>query len=283
MTELQRTRNARRPRRRTPRAGAARTRHATGRGHLARLVRTAQEPHRLRSASVMLVLLFGACIATPWIATHDPIKQSYRERLAPPSEKHYLGHRSPGSRHLLAPAVGRTAAGRHRAARGRLRLVDRHPLRRAVRLFRRQGRYGGDAHRRWTFGVPRPAALPADRDPGPGMETRGHLQRSHPGLRAGLRLHAGGGAIVARLGAGGEAEGVCRGVARHRRRQLQHRAQADPAQHHLAADRECHGAPGLRHPDHRRAVVPRAWARRRRRRIGAPTSAPRATTWKPRR
>ena len=39
----------------------------------------------------MLVLLFGACIATPWIATHDPIKQSYRERLAPPSEKHYLG------------------------------------------------------------------------------------------------------------------------------------------------------------------------------------------------
>jgi peptide/nickel transport system permease protein len=39
----------------------------------------------------MLVALFGACIATPWIATHDPIKQSYRERLAPPSEKHYLG------------------------------------------------------------------------------------------------------------------------------------------------------------------------------------------------
>ena len=40
---------------------------------------------------IMLVLLFGACIATPWIATHDPIKQSYRERLAPPSSKHYLG------------------------------------------------------------------------------------------------------------------------------------------------------------------------------------------------
>lgn len=39
----------------------------------------------------MLVALFGACIGTPWIATHDPIKQSYRERLAPPSEKHYLG------------------------------------------------------------------------------------------------------------------------------------------------------------------------------------------------
>jgi peptide/nickel transport system permease protein len=39
----------------------------------------------------MLVVLFSACIATPWLATHDPIKQSYRERLAPPSEKHYLG------------------------------------------------------------------------------------------------------------------------------------------------------------------------------------------------
>jgi peptide/nickel transport system permease protein len=39
----------------------------------------------------MLVALFGACAATPWIATHDPIKQSYRERLAPPSTRHYLG------------------------------------------------------------------------------------------------------------------------------------------------------------------------------------------------
>jgi ABC-type dipeptide/oligopeptide/nickel transport system permease subunit len=39
----------------------------------------------------MLVALFGACVATPRIAPHDPIKQSYRERLAPPSEKHYLG------------------------------------------------------------------------------------------------------------------------------------------------------------------------------------------------
>jgi ABC-type dipeptide/oligopeptide/nickel transport system permease subunit len=40
---------------------------------------------------VMLLLLFGACVATPVIATHDPIKQSYRERLAPISERHYLG------------------------------------------------------------------------------------------------------------------------------------------------------------------------------------------------
>ncbi len=52
------------------------------------------ELRKSRTASigaVMLVLLFGACIATPWIATHDPIKQNYRERLQPPSEKHLLG------------------------------------------------------------------------------------------------------------------------------------------------------------------------------------------------
>lgn len=40
---------------------------------------------------IMLIALFGACLATPVIATHDPVKQSYRERLVPPSEKHYLG------------------------------------------------------------------------------------------------------------------------------------------------------------------------------------------------
>ena len=52
------------------------------------------ELRKSRTASIgaiMLVLLFAACIATPWIATHDPIKQSYRERLKPPSEKHLLG------------------------------------------------------------------------------------------------------------------------------------------------------------------------------------------------
>lgn len=52
------------------------------------------ELRKSRTASigaVMLVLLFGACIATPWIATHDPIKQNYRERLQPPSEKYLLG------------------------------------------------------------------------------------------------------------------------------------------------------------------------------------------------
>src|ERR1044072_2246310 len=52
------------------------------------------ELRKSRTASigaVMLVLLFGACIATPWIATYDPIKQNFRERLQPPSEKHLLG------------------------------------------------------------------------------------------------------------------------------------------------------------------------------------------------
>jgi peptide/nickel transport system permease protein len=52
------------------------------------------ELRKSRTASigaVMLILLFGACIATPWIATHDPIRQDYRARLAAPSEKHLLG------------------------------------------------------------------------------------------------------------------------------------------------------------------------------------------------
>lgn len=67
-------------------------------GRLARLGRALgnawYELRKSRTASigaVMLVLLFGACIGTPWLATHDPIKQSYRERLQPPSEQHLLG------------------------------------------------------------------------------------------------------------------------------------------------------------------------------------------------
>jgi peptide/nickel transport system permease protein len=53
--------------------------------------------HELRKSKtalvgfIMLIMLFGACLATPVIATHDPVKQSYRERLVPPSETHYLG------------------------------------------------------------------------------------------------------------------------------------------------------------------------------------------------
>lgn len=65
-----------------------------GRRFLAALANAWYELRKSRTASigaVMLVLLFGACIATPWIATHDPIKQNYRARLAPPSEQHWLG------------------------------------------------------------------------------------------------------------------------------------------------------------------------------------------------
>ncbi|UYN96644.1 MAG: ABC transporter permease [Enhydrobacter sp.] len=58
------------------------------------LSRAFYELRKSRTASmgaVMLVLLFGACVATPWLATHNPIKQDYRARLAPPSETHLLG------------------------------------------------------------------------------------------------------------------------------------------------------------------------------------------------
>ncbi|MCB1741153.1 MAG: ABC transporter permease [Gammaproteobacteria bacterium] len=41
--------------------------------------------------TVMLVILLMACLLTPWIATHDPIKTNYRARLEPPSATHYLG------------------------------------------------------------------------------------------------------------------------------------------------------------------------------------------------
>jgi peptide/nickel transport system permease protein len=60
----------------------------------ASLSRAWYELRKSRTALIgffMLAALFGACIATPQIATHDPIKQSYRERLAAPSAKHYLG------------------------------------------------------------------------------------------------------------------------------------------------------------------------------------------------
>lgn len=65
-----------------------------GRRMLAAIANAWHELRKSRTASigaVMLVLLFGACIGTPWLATHDPIKQDYRARLAPPSEKHWLG------------------------------------------------------------------------------------------------------------------------------------------------------------------------------------------------
>lgn len=40
---------------------------------------------------IMLAVLFAACLATPVITTHDPVKQNYRERLLPPGAEHVLG------------------------------------------------------------------------------------------------------------------------------------------------------------------------------------------------
>jgi ABC-type dipeptide/oligopeptide/nickel transport system permease subunit len=53
-----------------------------------------QELRKSRTASlgaIMLVILFLACILTPLLATHNPVKPNYRERLAPVSAKHYFG------------------------------------------------------------------------------------------------------------------------------------------------------------------------------------------------
>jgi ABC-type dipeptide/oligopeptide/nickel transport system permease subunit len=41
--------------------------------------------------AVMLVILFAACLATPYIARHSPVKQNYREMLQPPGAQHYFG------------------------------------------------------------------------------------------------------------------------------------------------------------------------------------------------
>lgn len=41
--------------------------------------------------AIMLVILFGLCLFTPYIARYDPVKQNYRELLQPPSAQHYFG------------------------------------------------------------------------------------------------------------------------------------------------------------------------------------------------
>jgi peptide/nickel transport system permease protein len=41
--------------------------------------------------ALMLLVLFGLCLLTPYIARYDPIKQNYREMLQPPSAEHYFG------------------------------------------------------------------------------------------------------------------------------------------------------------------------------------------------
>jgi len=41
--------------------------------------------------AMMLVVLFAACILTPYIDRYSPVKQNYRALLKPPSAEHYFG------------------------------------------------------------------------------------------------------------------------------------------------------------------------------------------------
>lgn len=53
-----------------------------------------QELSKSRTATIggiMIVFLFVVCLLTPVLATHDPIKPDYRDRLAPVSSEHYFG------------------------------------------------------------------------------------------------------------------------------------------------------------------------------------------------
>src|SRR5919109_2677757 len=48
--------------------------------------------NRLATAgAVMVLILFLLAILAPFIATHDPVKQNYREMLQGPSAAHYFG------------------------------------------------------------------------------------------------------------------------------------------------------------------------------------------------
>ncbi|WP_422002833.1 ABC transporter permease [Reyranella sp.] len=73
------------------RGGAATSRLARWRAILANAWHELRKSRTASIGAVMLVLLFGACIGTPWLATQSPIKTNYRERLQPPSEEHLLG------------------------------------------------------------------------------------------------------------------------------------------------------------------------------------------------
>jgi len=53
-----------------------------------------QELSKSRTATIggiMIVFLFIVALLTPVLATHDPIKPDYRDRLAPVSSEHYFG------------------------------------------------------------------------------------------------------------------------------------------------------------------------------------------------
>ncbi|MGE0766046.1 MAG: ABC transporter permease [Hyphomicrobiaceae bacterium] len=61
---------------------------------LASLRNAFRELRKSRTATIggiMLLFVFLSCVFTPVIATHNPTKPNYRERLAPMSSKHYFG------------------------------------------------------------------------------------------------------------------------------------------------------------------------------------------------
>lgn len=64
-------------------------------GQVWRLTKNAlEELYKSKTAfigAVMLVILFGACILTPYLTSYSPVKQNYREMLQPPSAKHIFG------------------------------------------------------------------------------------------------------------------------------------------------------------------------------------------------
>jgi peptide/nickel transport system permease protein len=43
------------------------------------------------AGSIVFVLIIAIALAAPWLASHDPVRQSLRNALRPPSTTHYLG------------------------------------------------------------------------------------------------------------------------------------------------------------------------------------------------
>jgi peptide/nickel transport system permease protein len=68
---------------------------ATGAARMGRTLKNAAwELWKNRSATVgaaMVLILFSVALLAPVLATHDPVKQNYREMLQPPSATHYFG------------------------------------------------------------------------------------------------------------------------------------------------------------------------------------------------
>jgi peptide/nickel transport system permease protein len=53
---------------------------------------------------VMVLIVVFVAVAAPWLAPHDPLEQSARERLSPPSQEHPLGQDDFG-RDILARLI----------------------------------------------------------------------------------------------------------------------------------------------------------------------------------